>query len=98
MPFSIENEIDLSKLETEIIEIIETKVRLKDDLNISTEEIGDDTEISTIAMITKKILKKELRCNRIDELYLTIIQEILLENKKGERISVISSENNKIPK
>jgi Predicted aspartyl protease len=96
MPFFIENEVDLSKLEIGIIEINGTKVRMKDNLNVNPEETRGDTEISTIAMISRKILKKELRCSRVDELYLAMIQEIS-EDEEGEGISLMSFENDKIP-
>ena len=92
----MENEIDLSTLEAGVIEINGTKVRLKDNLSISTEETVDSTKISTIAMISRKILKKELRHDRVDELYLAMVKEIP-EDKKGKGISISLSENDKIP-
>ena len=96
MPFFMENEIDLSTLEAGVIEINGTKVRLKDNLSISMEETVDSTKISTIAMISRKTLKKELRHDRVDELYLAMVKEIP-EDKKGKGISISLSENDKIP-
>src|SRR5205814_116135 len=98
MPFFTENEVNLSKLETGNIEINGTKVRLKDSLDISSEEKLNGIKTLTLATISRKTLKKELRHNRVNELYLTMIREVL-EDEEGKRegISICPFENKKIP-
>src|SRR5437762_11760081 len=97
MPFFTENEVNLSELETGDIEINGTKVQLKDKLEISSEEMSNDMNTLTIGTISRKTLKKELRHNRVNELYFTMIRNVS-EDKKEEKILGYSFENNRIPK
>src|SRR5437667_7496430 len=98
MPFFIENEVNLSELETGDIEINGTKVRLKDSLDMSSEEKLNGIKTLTLATISRKTLKKELRYNRVNELYLTMIREVLKDEEgKREGISICPFENKKIP-
>jgi transposase InsO family protein len=84
MPFFIKNEVDLTNLDIGIIKVNKGKVFLENDLGISMEEQLYGTKIPTIAMISKKSLKKEFRHNRVEELYLTMIREVSKEEiKKG---------------
>src|SRR5438045_7460528 len=83
MPFFTENEVNLSELETGNIEINGTKVRLKDNLDISSEEMSNNMNTLTIATISRKTLKKHLRHNRDDELYMTMIRNISEDKKEG---------------
>ena len=72
MPFFRQNEIDLAGLELGIIEVNGSKVSIiKGDMNL--EESPGNVETPMIGMISKKRLKKELRCNEIKELYLATI-------------------------
>ena len=92
MPFFTENEVNLSELETGNIEINGTKVRLKDSLNMSSEEKLNGIKTLTLATISRKTLKKELKYNRVNELYLTMIREVLEDEEgKRERISIYMS-------
>ena len=97
MPFFIENEVNLSELETGDIEINGTKVRLKDNLDISSEEMSNNMNTLTIATISRKTLKKELRHNRVNELYLTMIRNISEDKKEGGTSGYLF-EKNRIPK
>jgi transposase InsO family protein len=98
MPFFTENEVNLSELETGDIEINGTKVRLKDCLNMSSEETMNGMKTLTIATISRKTLKKELRYNRVNELYLVMIRQVSEDKKgKGKGISICSFKNKKIP-
>src|SRR6266513_884025 len=96
MPFFTENEVNLSELETGNIEINGTKVRLKDSLDISSEEKLNGIKTLTIATMSRKTLKKELRHNRVNELYLAVIRNVLEGKKEG--ISGYLFQNNRIPK
>src|SRR4030095_4752419 len=94
MPFITENEVNLSELETGDIEINGTKVRLKDCLNMSSEETMNGMKTLTIATISRKTLKKELRYNRVNELYLVMIRQVSEDKKgKGKGISICSFKN-----
>ena len=76
MPFFRENAIDLAGLERGIIAINGSQVPMtKGDTNMDFEESPEDTETPTIGMISRKTLKKELRHDQIEELYLARIQE-----------------------
>jgi Reverse transcriptase (RNA-dependent DNA polymerase)/Aspartyl protease len=79
MPFFIKNEVDLTKLDTGVIKVNKSKVFMENELGISMEEQLDGTKIPTIAMISKKSLKKEFRHNRVEELYLAMIREVSKE-------------------
>src|SRR5437762_8344826 len=97
MTFFTENEVNLSELETGDIEINGTKVRLKDNLDISSEEMSNDMNTLTIATISRKTLKKELRHNRVNELYLTMIRNVSEDKKEGGTSGYLF-EKNRIPK
>ena len=72
MPFFRQNEIDLAGLELGIIEVNGSKVPIgKGDMD--TEESPGSME--TIGMISRKRLKKELKRDEIEELYLATIRE-----------------------
>ena len=76
MPFFKENEIDLAGLETGIIEINGSKILMTEgDMDMDMEESPESVEIPTIGMISRKTLKKELRHDQIEELYLATIRE-----------------------
>ena len=76
MPFFRENEIDLAGLERGIIEINGNQISMtKGDMDPDFEESPEDMETPKIGMISRKTLKKELRHNQIEELYLARIQE-----------------------
>src|SRR5438046_2255246 len=71
MPFFKQNEIDLTGLEFGIIEVNGSKVPIgKGDMDTESPE-----SMETIGMISRKRLKKELRRNEIEELYLATIHE-----------------------
>src|SRR5437762_363442 len=97
MPFFIKNEVDLTELDTGVIKVNQSKVLLEDTLEMSTKELLDDTKTPTIALISKKTLKKELRHNKVDKLYLARIQEVSEDQTKKE-ITVISEGDDEIPK
>jgi hypothetical protein len=78
MPFFGQNEIDLAGLEFGIIEVNGSKVPISKgdmntDMDMDTDESPENTE--TIGMISRKRLKKELKRNEIEELYLAMIRE-----------------------
>ena len=74
MSFFRQNEIDLAGLESGNIEVNESKMSIsKDDMNMDMDESPGNTEI--VGMISRKRLKKELKRDEIEELYLTTIQE-----------------------
>src|SRR5271169_1122219 len=76
IPFFRENEIDLAGLERGIIEINGNQISMtKGDMDPDFEESPEDMETPTIGMISRKTLKKELRHDQIEELYLARIQE-----------------------
>ena len=77
MPFFKQNEIDLAGLEFGIIEVNGSKVPISKgdrnmDMDMNMESPGN---METIGMISRKRLKKELKRNEIEELYLATIQE-----------------------
>jgi Reverse transcriptase (RNA-dependent DNA polymerase)/RNase H-like domain found in reverse transcriptase/Integrase zinc binding domain/Chromo (CHRromatin Organisation MOdifier) domain/Aspartyl protease len=75
MPFFRENAIDLAGLERGIIEINGSPIPMtKGDKDMDCESPGS-VETPTIGRISRKTLKKELRQNQIEELYLARIQE-----------------------
>lgn len=84
MPFFIKNEVDLTELDTGVIKVNQSKVLLEDTLEMSTKELLDDTKTPTIALISRKTLKKELRHNKVDKLYLARIQEVSEDQTKKE--------------
>jgi hypothetical protein len=72
MPFFRQNEINLAGLEFGIIEVNGSKMPInKGDMD--TDESPESTE--TIGMISRRRLKKELKRNEIEELYLATIRE-----------------------
>ena len=88
MSFFRENEIDLAGLETGIIEINESKISMiKCDMNLK--ESPESMKISIIKMIFRKTLKKKLKCNEIEELYLVTIWEM----NDDMEISISASQN-----
>ena len=97
MPFFIKNEVDLTELDTGVIKVNQSKVLLEDTLEMSTKELLDDTKTPTIALISRKTLKKELRHNKVDKLYLARIQEVS-EDQTKKGITVISEGDDEIPK
>src|SRR6266496_5107794 len=73
-PFFRQNEIDLTGLEFGIIEVNGSKVPIsKGDMDMDMDESPDSMEM--IGMISRKRLKKELKRNEIEELYLATIRE-----------------------
>ena len=76
MPFFRENEIDLARLERGIIAINGSQIPMTNgDMDMDCEESPVSVETPTIGMISRKTLKKELRHDQIEELYLARIQE-----------------------
>ena len=76
MPFFRENEIDLAGLEMGIIKMNGSKVSMvKGDIDMDMEGSPGSMETPIIGMISRKRLKKELKRNEIEELYLTTIRE-----------------------
>jgi hypothetical protein len=78
MPFFRQNEIDLAGLEFGNIEVNENKMPIsKDDMDMDmdTKESPDSMETLMMGMISRKRLKKELKHDEIEELYLATIQE-----------------------
>src|SRR5205814_9997925 len=73
MPFFIKNEVDLTKLDTGVIKVNQSKVLLEDTLEMSIKELLNGTKTPTIALISRKTLKKELKHNKVDKLYLARI-------------------------
>jgi hypothetical protein len=74
MPFFRQNDIDLTELESGIVEVNGSKVPIsKGDMDM--EESPGSMETPTIGMISRKRLKKELKRNEIEELYLATIRE-----------------------
>src|SRR5204863_323715 len=96
MPFFIKNEVDLTELDTGVIKVNQSKVLLEDTLEMSTKELLDDTKTPTIALISRKTLKKELRHNKVDKLYLARIQEVS-EDQTKKGITVISEGDDETP-
>jgi reverse transcriptase-like protein/integrase-like protein/gag-polyprotein putative aspartyl protease len=96
MPFFIKNEVDLTELNTGVIKVNKGEVLLEDTLEMSMKESLDDTKTPTIAMISKKTFKKELRHNRIDELYLAMVREVR-QDKKEKRTTVVLGEDGETP-
>jgi len=76
MPFFRENEIDLTGMDTGIIEVNGSKIPIRSDSDTSSEESLRNAETPMIGMVSKKRLKKELRREQIDELYLAMVQEV----------------------
>src|SRR6266496_1921466 len=72
IPFFRQNEIDLAGLEFGIIEVNGSKVPIST-RDMNKNESPDSTE--TIGKISRKRLKKELKRNEIEELYLATIRE-----------------------
>ncbi|TMC19484.1 MAG: hypothetical protein E6J34_15270 [Chloroflexi bacterium] len=78
MPFFRQNEIDLAGLEMGIVEVNGSKVPMvkgDKDTNMDMNESPESTEIPTIGVISRKRLKKELKRDEIEELYLATIKE-----------------------
>ena len=77
MPFFRQNEIDLAGLESGSIEVNGSKVPIsKDHMNMNMDmEVSENPETPMIGMISRKRLKKELRRDEIEELYLAMIRE-----------------------
>src|SRR6266496_4906169 len=74
MPFFRQNEIDLAGLESGIIEVNGSKVpMIRGDMDMK--ESPGSMETPIIGMISRKRLKKELKHDEIEELYLATIQE-----------------------
>jgi hypothetical protein len=74
MPFFRRNEIDLAGVESGNIEVNGSKVPMTRGEKDMDESPGY-TETPTIGMISRKRLKKELRRDEIEELYLTTIRQ-----------------------
>jgi hypothetical protein len=74
MPFFKENEIDLTGLEMGIIKVNGSKIPMMED-GMNTDESSESTETPMIRMISRKRLKKELRRDEIEELYLATIRQ-----------------------
>src|SRR5213078_3120564 len=96
MPFFIKNEVDLTELDTGVIKVNRSKVLLEDTPEMSMKELLDGTKTPTIALISRKTLKKELRHNKVDKLYLARIQEVS-EDQTKKGITVISEGGDEIP-
>ena len=101
MPFFRQNEIDLAGLELGIIEVNGSKVSIRKgdmnmDMNMNTES-PESTE--TIGMISRKRLKKELKRDEIEELYLATIREANdVTNNERDSISASTVQRlNEIP-
>src|SRR5438046_6719950 len=75
----------------------QSNVLIEDTLEISTKELLDDTKTPTIALISRKTLKKEPRHNKVDKLYLARIQEVS-EDQTKKGITVISEGDDEVPK
>jgi hypothetical protein len=74
MPFFRQNEIDLAGLESGIIEVNGSKVpMIRGDMDMK--ESPGSMETPIIGMISRKRLKKELKRDEIEELYLATIRE-----------------------
>src|SRR4030095_1065017 len=71
MPFFKENEMDITELDKGIIEVNGYKMSIGFEGN--DEESG--SKVPTIATISRKTLKKELRHGQADELYLAMIRK-----------------------
>ena len=73
MSFFKQNEIDLAGLEFGNIEVNGSKMSIdKGDMNMDM-DMESPESMETIGMISRKRLKKELKRNEIEELYLTMI-------------------------
>jgi hypothetical protein len=96
MPFFIKNEVDLTELDIGVIKVNQSKVSLEDTLEMSMKKLSDGIKTPTIAMISKKTLKKELRRNEVDELYLARIQQTP-EAQTEKEITINSDEDSNIP-
>jgi hypothetical protein len=80
MPFFKENEIDLAGLEMGIIKINGSKIPMTDgDMDVDMKESPESMEIPMIGMISRKRLKKELRRDEIEELYLAMIRQMMIQ-------------------
>ena len=79
MPFFRQNEIDLAGLEFGSIEVNGSKVPIsKGDRNMDMDmDVESPGNMETIGMISRKRLKKELKRNEIEELYLATIREAI---------------------
>jgi hypothetical protein len=73
--FFKENEIDLAGLETGIIKVNGSKILMTEgsDMDMDMKESPESVESPMIGMISRKTLKKELRRDQIEELYLATI-------------------------
>jgi hypothetical protein len=79
MPFFKKNEIDLAGLEKGIVKVNGSKVFMAEgdmDTDMDMEESPGNVETPMIGMISRKRLKKELKHNQIEELYLATIQNV----------------------
>jgi hypothetical protein len=77
MPFFKENEIDLAGLEKGIVNVNRSKVSMTEgdtDTDMDMEESPGNVGTPMIGMISRMRLKKELRRDQIEELYLATIQ------------------------
>jgi hypothetical protein len=76
IPFFKENEIDLAGLEARTIKVNGNKILMTDgDMDMDMEESPESMETPMIGMISRKRLKKELRRDEIEEIYLATIQQ-----------------------
>jgi hypothetical protein len=71
MPFFKENEVDLAGLETGIIKVNRSKILTAEgdmdmDMEVDMEESPESMETPMIRMISRKRLKKKLRCDEIE--------------------------------
>jgi hypothetical protein len=74
MPFFKENEIDLTGLEAGIIKVNGSKILMAEG-DMDMEESPESMETPMIGMIFRKRLRKELRRDEIEELYLATIRQ-----------------------
>lgn len=84
MPFFKENEIDLTELDWGIVKANGSKVSVGRD----SDQKDPEAENPTIAMISRKALKKEHRRDNVDELDLVIIWETA--DKEDVQASIIT--------
>jgi|SRR5208282_5343839 len=74
--FFRQNDIDLTGLKFGNIEVNGSKMSInKDDMDMDMNESSGSMKNPTIEMISRKRLKKELRRNEIEKLYLATIRE-----------------------
>ena len=71
MPFFRENEVDLAGLDIGIIEVNGSRILITEG---DTGKSPGNMEIPIIGMISRKRLKKELKRNEIEELYLAMVR------------------------